>query len=52
MDESKRIRRQLVWVRLDETPEVLGFAPRLDLQDTPLEVAPVPSPTVETAPAS
>jgi outer membrane PBP1 activator LpoA protein len=52
MDESQRVRRQLVWVRLDETPEVLGFAPRLDLQETPVEVAPAQSPTVETAPAS
>lgn len=52
MDEGRRIRRQLVWLRLDNTPDVLGFAPRLDLQETPVEVAPAPSPAVETAPAS
>jgi len=32
MDETNQIHRQLVWVLLDEEPEVLGFAPRLDLQ--------------------
>jgi hypothetical protein len=52
MDEGRRIRRQLVWLRLDDPPEVLGFAPRLDLQEAPVEVAPAPSPVVETAPAS
>ena len=32
MDETNQIHRQLVWVRLDAEPEILGFAPRLDLQ--------------------
>lgn len=52
MDESHRIRRQMVWLRLDETPEVLGFAPRLDLQQAPVELAPVEAPQTQTAPAS
>jgi hypothetical protein len=32
MDEANQVHRQLIWVRLDEQPEILGFAPRLDLQ--------------------
>jgi outer membrane PBP1 activator LpoA protein len=32
MDETNQVHRQLVWVRLDAEPEILGFAPRLDLQ--------------------
>lgn len=52
MDEHHRVRRQMVWLRLDETPEVLGFAPRLDLQQTPVELAPVDPAQTETAPAS
>lgn len=32
MDATNQIHRQLVWVRLGEEPEILGFAPRLDLQ--------------------
>jgi hypothetical protein len=52
MDEQQRVRRQLVWIRLDEPPEILGFAPRLDLQEGPVELAPVESPTDGSAPAS
>ena len=26
------IKRQLVWARLDETPEILGYSPRLDVE--------------------
>jgi len=52
MDDQQRVRRQLVWVRLDEPPEILGFAPRLDLQQGPVELAPVEPTTDETAPAS
>ena len=52
MDERHRVRRQMVWLRLDDTPEVLGFAPRLDLQQAPVELAPAGSPQTETAPAS
>ena len=49
MDETNQIHRQLVWVRLDEQPEVLGFAPRLDLQGSG---ATPPSPTLtNNAPA-
>jgi outer membrane PBP1 activator LpoA protein len=32
MDESNQIHRQLVWLVLDEEPQILGFTPRLDLQ--------------------
>ena len=32
MDELNQIHRQLVWLRLDAEPEILGFAPRMDLQ--------------------
>jgi outer membrane PBP1 activator LpoA protein len=32
MDETRQIHRQLVWVRLGEETEILGYAPRLDLQ--------------------
>lgn len=52
MDENQRVRRQLVWIRLDETPEILGFAPRLDLQATPVEIAPVDNPGTTLSPAS
>jgi outer membrane PBP1 activator LpoA protein len=41
MDEQQRIRRQLVWLRLDEEPEIIGFAPRLDLQEQSIEIAPL-----------
>ena len=52
MDENQRVRRQLVWIRLDETPEILGFTPRLDLQATPVEIAPVDNPGTALSPAS
>jgi hypothetical protein len=32
MDDTNQVNRQLVWVLLDEQPQILGFAPRLDLQ--------------------
>ncbi|MGB5569635.1 MAG: penicillin-binding protein activator [Sedimenticolaceae bacterium] len=32
MDDINQVHRQLVWVLLDEQPQILGFAPRLDLQ--------------------
>jgi outer membrane PBP1 activator LpoA protein len=52
MDEYRRVRRQLVWVRLDEQPEILGYAPRLDLQGPDVEVAPVEPEAAEAQPAS
>lgn len=51
MDEGNLIHRQLVWVILDEQPQVLGFAPRLDLQGgTP--PAPVVQQPATSTPAS
>jgi len=32
MDDVNQVHRQLVWVLLDEQPQILGFSPRLDLQ--------------------
>ena len=32
MDERNHIHRQLVWLILDQEPQILGFTPRLDLQ--------------------
>lgn len=46
MDETHQIHRQLVWVRLDESPEILGFAPRLDLQGSELAL---PTPVLGNA---
>ena len=40
MDELNQIHRQLVWVRLDAEPEILGFAPRMDLQGDALSGEP------------
>ena len=52
MDETNLIHRQLVWVRLDEQPEILGFAPRLDLQQgTDEDLSPFPA-DMEQIPAS
>jgi hypothetical protein len=52
MDDYRRVRRQMVWVRLDEQPEILGFAPRLDLQAKDLELAPLAPVTTTAQPAS
>jgi outer membrane PBP1 activator LpoA protein len=49
MDEQQRIRRQLVWLRLDEEPEIIGFAPRLDLQEQSIEIAPLQPDETEPA---
>lgn len=55
MDDANRVHRQLVWLMLDETPEVLGYSPRLDLQqidgtrllpDAAPEPAPVDGPRI------
>jgi uncharacterized protein len=32
MDDVNQVHRQLVWLMLDETPELLGYSPRLDLE--------------------
>ena len=32
MDETNQIHRQLIWVVLDTEPRILGYAPRMDLQ--------------------
>lgn len=52
MDGQQRVRRQLVWLRLDENPEILGFAPRLDLQQQSIEIAPVDPLEPNTEPTS
>jgi outer membrane PBP1 activator LpoA protein len=49
MDEQQRVRRQLVWLRLDEEPEIIGFAPRLDLQEQSIEIAPLQPDETEPA---
>ncbi len=41
MDGTNLIHRQLVWVRLDTEPEILGFAPRLDLEGGDEATAPL-----------
>ena len=47
MDETNQVHRQLVWVRLDEQPEILGFAPRLDLHGGSELAAPPEQPPAE-----
>jgi hypothetical protein len=51
MDETNQIHRQLVWVRLGEELEILGYAPRLDLQGGGGETAPM-TPAVPEQPAA
>lgn len=51
MDETHQVHRQLVWVRLGEETEVLGYAPRLDLQGGTGATAPV-APTAAEEPAA
>jgi outer membrane PBP1 activator LpoA protein len=51
MDETQQIHRQLVWVRLGEELEVMGYAPRLDLQGGDGETAPL-TPAVPERPAA
>jgi outer membrane PBP1 activator LpoA protein len=50
MDETNQVHRQLVWIRLGEELELLGYSPRLDLQGnvpaTPGEPAAATSPPV------
>jgi outer membrane PBP1 activator LpoA protein len=53
MDEINQIHRQLVWLRLDTEPEIIGYAPRLDLQQAIEADAPQPAQTTTpTRPAS
>ncbi len=51
MDETHQIHRQLVWVRLGEENEILGFAPRLDLQGGAEAITPV-APAAPEQPAA
>jgi len=51
MDETHQIHRQLVWVRLGEETEILGYAPRLDLQGGTELTAPVAPAVPEEPPA-
>ena len=51
MDESNHIHRQLVWLVLDEEPQILGFTPRLDLQDS-APAAPVVQEQATAVPAT
>ena len=47
MDSGQRIQRQLVWLRLDQPPRILGYSDRMDLDGAveagvaPLEQAPM-----------
>jgi outer membrane PBP1 activator LpoA protein len=52
MDEFNQVRRQLVWLRLDSQPQVLGYAPRLDLQADDGRPAPGSGGTAGEGPAS
>ena len=38
--DNNRIRRQTVWLRLDDPPQILGYAARLDLPQDALSPAP------------
>ncbi len=52
MDELNQVHRQLVWVKLGEQAEILGFSPRLDLQTGEGGTAPLAPATTEAIPAS
>jgi outer membrane PBP1 activator LpoA protein len=52
MDELNRVHRQLVWLVLDEPPRLLGYAPRLDLQQAADLPPPDEAPVVSASPAS
>lgn len=41
MDAENKVHRQLVWLRLDEPPQIMGYAARLDLQQQD-QLQPVP----------
>jgi len=52
MDETNQIHRQLVWVLLGEQPQILGYSPRLDLQGSDGQIAPLTPEVTIPAPAS
>lgn len=52
MDDTNLIHRQLVWLELDAEPRVLGYSPRLDLQDNGYPTAPVVQQPTAPEPAS
>jgi len=41
MDAENRILRQTVWLKLDQPPQILGYAARLDLQNINADQAPI-----------
>lgn len=51
MDDINQIHRQLIWVELDEVPQLLGYSPRLDLGSTDDATSTVIDSRVETATA-
>jgi outer membrane PBP1 activator LpoA protein len=44
MDPENRILRQTVWLKLDDPPQILGYAARLDLQNSGYEESPAVTP--------
>lgn len=52
MDEINQVHRQLIWVKLGEKTEILGFSPRLDLQTGERGIAPLAPASTEAIPAS
>jgi outer membrane PBP1 activator LpoA protein len=52
MDEVNQVHRQLIWVLLGEQPEILGYSPRLDLQDGTEQAAPLTPAATPAAPPS
>ena len=52
MDEVNQVHRQLVWLVLDAQPQVLGYTPRLDLQETGTATVPVVAPPAAPSPTT
>jgi len=44
MDPENRVLRQTVWLKLDDPPQILGYAARLDLQNSGYEESPAATP--------
>lgn len=51
MDPENHILRQMVWLKLDQPPQILGYAPRLDLGTTSSEQTPPPPEALPAAAA-
>lgn len=49
MSADHRIRRQLVWLSLDDPPRVLGYSRRMDLEQAPAALPPAAAPAVPAA---